>query len=334
MNMVFLGFDIGGTKCATIIARKKRDGLEFLHRTQAATQGSWKEILNRLCEDAEKGLQTCGFTKADIAAIGVSCGGPLNAKSGLILSPPNLPGWNEVPVCEYMQKRFQAPVRLMNDADACAVAEWKFGAGKGCRHMAFLTFGTGLGAGLILNGALYEGANNNAGEVGHIRISPDGPPGYGKRGSFEGYCSGGGIAKLARSVMEERLQRGEAPQLLKNASLEAVSAKLLAERARDGDEDALNIYRETGYRLGCGLSVLIDILNPEKIVLGGIFMRAEDLLRDSMEKALRKECLNNSLACVRIVPSKLEEKIGDYGAVVAAMSALDERDHEAVQTIR
>ena len=121
-----------------------------------------------------------------ICAIGISCGGPLDCARGRILSPPNLPGWDEVPVVSRLADRFGVPVRLANDADACALAEWRFGAGRGTQNMIFLTFGTGLGAGLILDGRLYRGASSSAGEVGHIRMAVDGPLGYGKRGSLEG----------------------------------------------------------------------------------------------------------------------------------------------------
>src|SRR5690606_15592063 len=132
-----------------------------------------------------------------LAAIGISCGGPLDSRRGVILSPPNLPGWDRIPVVEVFQQAFKVPVALQNDANAGALAEWLWGAGRGSHNMIFLTFGTGMGAGLILNGQLYSGTNDLAGEVGHIRLAPDGPVGYGKAGSFEGFCSGGGIKQLA-----------------------------------------------------------------------------------------------------------------------------------------
>lgn len=120
--------------------------------------------------------------------VGISCGGPLNSTAGIIEGPPNLPGWNNVKIADILTSHYGVFASLQNDANACAVAEWKFGAGKGAQNMIFLTFGTGLGAGLILNGRLYSGTNDNAGEIGHIRLEEFGPSGYGKSGSFEGFA--------------------------------------------------------------------------------------------------------------------------------------------------
>ena len=318
--MYILGIDIGGTKCASVLAAVTEKSVDFIKRTEIRTEGTPTEILSKLSENARRDAIDAKIGLREIKAVGISCGGPLDAKNGLVLSPPNLPCWDAVPVAEYFEKQFGAPARLMNDADACAVAEWKYGAGKGLSHVIFLTFGTGMGAGLILNNALYEGASSNAGEIGHVRICADGPVGYGKRGSFEGYCSGGGIARLAKSVREERMQVGSSVSFG-----ELVTAKDLAEAAKKGDKDALEIYREVGERLGSGLSVLVDVLNPEMIILGGVFMRSSELLTESMMDVMRRECLPFSLEKVRIVPSKLGERIGDYGSVVAGLQALEDK---------
>lgn len=312
--------DIGGTKCASILAEVTKESVRFLNRTEFPTGGGWKNVLERLAADLEKNAEKAGIPISDIAAVGISCGGPLDAERGLILSPPNLPGWDEVPVCAFFRSRWGIPARLMNDADACAVAEWKYGAGRGLSHVIFLTFGTGMGAGLILNGKLYEGACSSAGEIGHVRIGGDGPVGYGKRGSFEGYCSGSGIARLARILSEERAQSGKPYPI---GGKENPSAKEIAEAARGGNEDAAEVYREAGRRLGTGLSILVDVLNPQMIVMGGVFMRSHDLLEDEMLRVMQRECLPHALEAVRIVPSELGERIGDYGAVVAGLDVAE-----------
>ena len=184
----------------------------------------------------------------------------------------------------------------MNDADACAAAEWKFGAGNGTQNMIFLTFGTGLGAGLILNGKLYSGTNGNAGEIGHIRLEGFGPVGYGKAGSFEGFCSGGGLAQLGYIKALEKAQTGVYPLYFKKGMTASdVTAKPVADAADKGDETAKEVYRICGEQLGKGLSVLIDILNPERIVIGSIFARSEGLLREGMERLVNKEALPQSL---------------------------------------
>lgn len=318
--MILLGMDVGGTKCASVLAQTHEGGVTFLKRTEIATQGSWHDVLNALTENARRDMEVCGVPSSAVQAVGISCGGPLDAKRGLILSPPNLPAWDRVPVQEYFENAFGAPARLMNDADACAVAEWTYGAGKGLSDVIFLTFGTGMGAGLILNGKLYEGANSNAGEIGHVRLSDYGPAGYGKRGSFEGFCSGAGIARAARTYAEEKWQCGQELSFWKDKS-QNVTAKDVALAAAAGDEDALVIYRETGRHLGRGLSILIDVLNPQMIILGGVYMRSHKLLEETMLETLERECLPRALAAVSVVPSQLGEQIGDYGAVVAGLFA-------------
>lgn len=202
------------------------------------------------------------------------------------------------------------PIMLQNDANACALAEWQLGAGKGCRNMIFLTFGTGLGAGLILNGELYSGTNGMAGEAGHIRLAEDGPVGYGKEGSFEGFCSGGGIAQLGQVMAEEALDREEIPSFCQSkGELFKVNARTIAEAAEKGDPLALKIYDIVADRLGQGLAILVDLLNPEKIVIGSIFLRQEKLLRPRMEKILNKESLEQSLSVVEVLPAGLGENL-------------------------
>jgi len=178
----YWGLDIGGTKTAFI--RGDGEG-HILSRQEMTTRSAenWEALLLAL-------LPKVGQPQA----IGVSCGNPLDSEKGLIISPPNLPGWDNVPITAWLSERYHAPAYLENDANACALAERRFGAGKGCRNMIFLTFGTGFGAGLILDGRLYRGTNVMAGEIGHVRYAQGGPEGYGKAGSYEGFCSGGGTS--------------------------------------------------------------------------------------------------------------------------------------------
>lgn len=314
--MYILGFDIGGTKCAVITAQWDGENISLLKKEKCPTDLSVspKEMIDRLISLAD----TILAQKPD--AIGISCGGPLNSEKGVILGPPNLPGWDNVPIVEQIERHYKTTVKLQNDANACAVAEWKFGAGKGCRNMAFLTFGTGLGAGLILNGKLYCGTNDNAGEVGHVRLEKFGPIGYGKQGSFEGFCSGGGIAQLGYSMALEKVQGGSYPLYFqKEMTLKDVSAKTIADAADAGDETALEVYRICGEYLGRGLSILIDILNPETIVIGSIFGRSHNLLWPSTQLAIKKEALSASSDVCRVVAAELGEEIGDYAAIATAI---------------
>ncbi len=314
---MILGFDIGGTKSAVILAEANEDGIKFFDRREIKTTGDWRAVLEELSLSGEEMLSRYNTLGKDFK-IGISCGGPLDADRGIILSPPNLPGWDAVPIADYFEARFKAEAKLQNDADACALAEWKYGAGKGTRHMIFLTFGTGLGAGMILNGKLYRGVSNMAGEVGHIRLTDDGPIGYGKRGSFEGYCSGGGIAQIAKKRAKELLSEGKKASYVKQ-SFEDITAKDVAIAAEKGYEDALEVLRISGRYFGKGLSILIDILNPEIIVAGSIYARSGHLFKEEMEEEINKESLSYSRNACRILPAKLGESIGDYGAVVAAL---------------
>lgn len=316
--MRILGFDLGGTKSAAILAEVEDERIEIIDRVELRTIGLWQEVLDDLGREAEKMMSRHEWNPKDFS-IGISCGGPLDSKKGIILSPPNLPGWDNVPVVAFFEERFKQPARLQNDADACALAEWKYGAGKGTENMIFLTFGTGLGAGLILNGRLYRGASNMAGEVGHIRLEEDGPIGYGKKGSFEGFCSGGGIAQIARKKAEELEKEGKKASF-HHKGLEFITTKDVAAAAEEGNEDALEVFRISGHYFGKGLSILMDILNPELIVAGSVFLRAGKFMKEEMNKAIHEEALSYSREVCQIKESLLGEEIGDYGAVITALS--------------
>ena len=313
-----IGIDIGGTKCAVSIGYETNGLLTIEKKESIPTDLSVSpyEMLERLASLLD------GMTK-EYDAIGISCGGPLNTLTGEILSPPNLPGWDHVEVVRFFKEKYHCPVILQNDANACALAEWRYGAGKGCENMAFFTFGTGLGAGLILNGRLYDGACGMAGEAGHMRLADHGPVGYGKAGSFEGFCSGGGLKQLGQTYAKEKLQMGKTASFCQSLDeLESITAKKLAECAKAGHEDALEIFDLCGEKLGRGLSIIIDLLNPDRIVLGSIFTRCEDLLRPSMEKILQRETLTLSRETCKILPAALGEQIGDYAALSLAAEAL------------
>ena len=293
------GLDIGGTKCALVIG--DRTG-KVLARWQVATAdygADWQRLINDLLKNAE-GIYTRPL------AVGVSCGGPLSSARGVIMSPPNLPGWDDVHIVEWLQNRINVPAFLQNDANACALAEWQFGAGRGCKNMVFLTFGTGMGAGLILDGRLYAGTNDMAGEAGHMRLAPDGPEGYGKRGSFEGFCSGGGIRQLAQMELGKDL-----------------SCKQLCELADAGAADARRVLEKSADYLGRALAVLIDILNPERIVIGSIYARAERHFKDGALSAIRREALSLSSGVCEIVPAGLGDSIGDIAALSIAWNGLN-----------
>jgi glucokinase len=315
------GLDIGGTKCAVLLGEQLPDDLRVIERVEFPTLDTPDATIEQLKKTLSELCKKHGCTAPD--AIGISCGGPLDSKRGVILSPPNLIGWDNIPIVQIMSDAFSSPAFLCNDADAGALAEWTFGAGRGCEHMVFMTFGTGLGAGLILNGKLYTGTANFAGEIGHVRLEKHGPVGYGKSGSAEGFCSGNGIAQLAKTRVLEQLQSGKTTVLAANTGDAAkITAKDVSIAATNGDELSLSIFAEVGEQFGRVLAVLADVLNPELVVAGGVYMRAHQFMDDAMWRAIRREALPGTAQALHVLPSLLGEKIGDYAALTVAVNGL------------
>lgn len=309
----YIGIDIGGTKTAVVFAEAGEE-IHFLEKKVFPTKTPEEtlEIVKNFIAAVLKENQVCG--------IGISCGSPMSEEKGIILSPPNLPDWKEIHIREFFENTFQIPTALRNDANACALAEWRFGAGQGVSNMVFLTFGTGMGAGLILNGKLYSGADSMAGEVGHIKIQSSSVVCYGIAGSFESCCSGAGLAKTAISRAKKDFA---AENLIKKAGgIEKINAKIIDELAREGDAFCRKIYTDCGKSLGRGIAILADLLNPERIVLGSIYARSKDLLEKPMRRELKKYALPMVLENLQIVPAQLGETVGDTAAVCAAMEAL------------
>jgi glucokinase len=314
---LYLGIDIGGTKCAVVAGDssftiKKKTGFDTL------TARGYKAILGEFSLHIRKILDE--LPGHNLKRIGISCGGPLDSKKGMIYSPPNLPGWDSVPITKYFTDEFGVETALQNDANACALAEWMMGAGKGTSNMIFLTFGTGMGAGLILNGRLYSGTNDLGGEVGHIRLDKTGPVGYGKAGSFEGFCSGGGIARMAQTIVSEKLKNNKKVAFCTSQEqVRNLDTKTIAIAASKGDPDALEIINVSAMYLGQGLAILIDILNPECIVIGSIYSRNETLFKPVIDKVLKAEALAPALEVCTIKPAMLGDSIGDYAALCVAV---------------
>ena len=313
-----IGLDIGGTKCAISTGESADGKIKILSREEFPTAGlSWQQVLEEFARriDAITSVPTplataCAARFArgirspfpvPLSSIGISCGGPLDSKRGVIMSPPNLPGWDDVPIVKFFEDRFHVPTSVQNDANACALAEYLYGSGRGVKNLVFMTFGTGLGAGIIIDGKLYSGSNDNAGEIGHIRLAPTGPVGYNKEGSAEGFCSGAGMARLAK------IRKG----------LDLTTKELFA-RVRAEDPDCTEVFRESAEKLATILAFTIDILNPEVIALGGVFMRNADLFMPVVDPILYREALPLARKVCRIVPAELGENIGDYAALAVA----------------
>ncbi len=316
---VWIGIDVGGTKTAIVISANPP---AVLGRTEFATlPAKGAERALKLVKEGIHGLLAQqGLDASAIKRIGVSCGGPLDRIKGVIQSPPNLPTWDDVPIKAVMEEEFGAECQVENDANAGAVAEHRFGAGQGTQNMVFLTMGTGLGAGIITDGHLYHGTNDLAGEVGHLRLTRTGPVGHNKAGSAEGWASGGGIAHWAAQVVGKAArskQRTTLSTLVQ--SRKALTARDVGLAAQRGDRVAIGIIQSTGKRLGAVLAILVDLLNPERIVIGGLAMRLGDLLLDPARSVLQREALAPAVASCEVVPAALDERIGDVAALCVAL---------------
>ncbi|MBN1352340.1 ROK family protein [candidate division KSB1 bacterium] len=315
-----LGIDIGGTKCAVSLGDRSGNTIDKLAFPTREPEGPGQAIEN-LLGAAEQLIER--HPECALLGTGISCGSPLDPERGIIQSPANLQSWIDVPIVRIFEDRFKFPAFLENDANAGALAEHRFGAGRGYRHLVFITFGTGFGSGLILNNQLYRGATTYAGEIGHVRLNERGPVGCRKHGSAEGFCSGGGIARLARYRLRQKFD--STPEfhttLAPGGTIpHDLTTEQIANAAKAGDPFAREIFEISGRYLGRALAILLDILNPEVIIIGSIFVRCESLLRPSMQTELEKEALPQTLAACKIVAAQLDERIGDLAAQSIAWS--------------
>ena len=303
---LILGLDIGGTK-TTVLIGSDRAEIFYRRRFKTHPERGFEITFRNICRSVEEVLREARRLGKMPESISVSIGGPLDVKEGIIFSPPNLPGWDKIPLKGLLQQRFGLPVYLEHDGNAGALAEYFFGAGQGFRNIIFMTLGTGLGAGLILNGRLYRGTTDTAGEIGHIRIAETGPVAYGKEGSLEGYCSGSGLAKLAQDLFPARWSRGD------------VTAEEVGRLAGQGDADALKVVQVAAKYLGRGLAILVDILNPEVIIVGSLALRLGRLLLGPAIREMHNESLSRAASVCKVTVPALGERLGDVAALCAAI---------------
>jgi glucokinase len=302
MNAYIIGIDIGGTKTAVVLGSlggRVKWRTQFTTSTGGGFAATFEELWARVAEARKQ-------ADADVVALSVSIGGPLDILQGTIKGPPHLPGWENIPLKRLLADRSGLPVYVEHDGNAGALAEYYFGAGRGFANIIFLTMGTGFGAGLILGGRLYRGTSDVAGEVGHIRIAEDGPLCYGKRGSLEGFASGTGIALLAREMYPGRYGTG-------------TTTNDLYQGFTVGEEEACEVFRRASFYLGRGFALMADMLNPERIILGGLGVRIFDALVEPALKVFESEALPQARQVCRIVPAHLGETIGDFASLCAAL---------------
>jgi glucokinase len=314
-QMTIMGLDVGGTKTAVVEATA---GAEILQRQEIATEADrpFEEIYPTLVD-----LMTRTRVKSleqgnELIALSVSIGGPLKIGEGVLIDPPHLPGWHGVRLKDRLSQSFpDLPVFIEHDGNAGALAEFHFGAGRGMRdlrHLIFLTFGTGLGAGLIINGQVLHGASDTAGEVGHLRLAWDGPVGFGKTGSWEGFASGKGLVELASRMFPMRWST--------RSTIRELVASMIAD-----DPEALEVAAEAGRWMGRGMALLVDTLNPQMIVLGSLAVALGERIFLTARQTLAQEALPQAVAACRIVPAGLGNRIGDVASIMAAL------DHDQIR---
>jgi len=308
-----LGFDVGGSK--TVVVEGTREA-RILQRRQMPTAGTapFAETFQRIRSLAEETIASAVSAGRRIVAVSASVPGPLRISEGIFVDPPNLMGWHGIPFRDRVAEAFPGlPVFIEHDGNAGALAEFHFGAGRGRRdlqHLIFLTCGTGMGAGLIVNGQIVHGASDTAGEVGHLRIAGGGPQVFGKPGCFESLAAGIGMIESARLRFPDRWHQ--------ESSIRELVDAMLAD-----DADAQTIVREAGEALGRGMALLVDALNPQVIVLGALAVVLGERLLGPARRVLAEEALSQAVAACEILPAALGKGIGDVAALMAAVTVQD-----------
>lgn len=313
MENYVVGIDIGGTKLATVVADESGKIISKTREPTHAEKGP-DHAIQLLIKMVYRTIRQAKLGLKDISAIGVSCGGPLDTRTGIVYSPPNLPGWEALPLRDRLETEFAKPVLIENDANACALAEYRFGGGRGYNSVLYMTMSTGIGGGIVINGQIYHGANDSAGEVGHQLLLPDGPLcGCGKRGCLESLCSGPAIARRA----QEAIQTESQSMILKLAEgdISAVKSEHVLEAARKRDTLALKLIDETAYYMGWGIANIVNILNPDIVLLGTIAIAAGDLLLEPIRKTVSEFAMTRPAEAVIIMPAQLGESLGDLAAI-------------------
>ncbi|MGP3938139.1 ROK family protein [Streptomyces sp. 6N106] len=323
-----LALDVGGTKLAAGVVRPDGEVLSFVTCPTDAAGGP-DASLARLFDLGKHALDRAGVDPGAaperLTGCGIGCGGPLDPERGVVLCPPHLPGWIDVPLARLAESTFGLPAVLDNDGTAGAAGEWRFGAGRGTRHLVYLTVSTGIGGGFVIDGRTYRGAAGNGGEPGHITVRSDGRPcrGCGRAGCLEAYASGTSLGERAR----EAVTRGEPTSLPADATAADVSRE-----ARAGDPLAVRLWDETTALLGQGLTSIVNLYEPEVAVLGGGVTRAGEQLLEPVRRTVTRLAMGPAARAVRIVRAANGDRAGVLGAAAIAFERLpDARDLRRVQ---
>lgn len=311
-SRLYAGVDLGGTKILALVC-DGTGGIVGNVRVPTIAHEGPDAVIDRIVRAIGEAAAEAGAMPSDIASIGIAAPGPIDFEAGMITDPPNLPGWHNVPLAARIRERIGVPARLENDANAGAVGEHRYGAGRGYRHLVYVTASTGVGGGLIIDDTLYTGASGAAGEIGHVGVAAAGPAcGAGHPGCLEAYASGAGIAARA----QEAIDAGRMARLARMAEREPpLTAEAVYLAAQQGESEAAAIIEAAGRYFGVGLASIINTLNPQAIVIGGgLVNMGEAYLGPALEVA-RTRSFPQSFEDVRIV----EWELGEMGTALGAM---------------
>lgn len=310
MSKIVVGVDLGGTKINTGIVDESGRILRSIKVPTLANEGPYP-VIGRIKKSIYDVLLEAGMSLDGIGGIGMISPGPIDSEKGLVIKPSNLPGWDHIPIVDILKEEFKLTVMLDNDANAAALAEYLFGAGRGTRNFLYITVSTGIGGGLIIDGKLYKGANSNAAEVGHMTIDYRGPKcNCGNIGCFEVFASGTGLARFAKVAVLE----GKNTLISDLAGDGEITAQHVFEAAVRKDAVAMELIDNEAFYLGVGISNIIAFANPERIAIGGGISKQWDMFYDRMMNTIRERALKPMIDVCQVVRSELSDDIGLLGA--------------------
>ena len=312
-----LAIDLGGTKILTAITSNNGQVIAKERCTTLADEGP-QSVIGRLFSAVDQILTLNNMEPSQLDSIVIAAAGAIDSDRGLVTLSPNLPGWSDVPLGDIIQEKYQVDTFLVNDASAAALGEHRFGVGRGTKNLILLTVGTGIGGGIIINGELYLGSNGSAGEIGHMTIDVNGPRcACGYTGCLEVFASGTAMERDAIS----RITHGEKSSLFEavEGKIEDITAEKIGVAAQDGDSLALDVIHKAATYLGAGMENLVNIFNPDMIVVGGGVSGLGDLLLDPARRIVKERAFPISARAVRIVTAQLGNEAGAYGAAIFAL---------------
>ena len=304
-----IGVDVGGTNVKIALVSDKGK-IIYSNSIPTRAEMGYEHTINSMKDAIRDLLKETKMKPTDVEGMGFGFPGQIDCKKGIVRLAPNIPGWIDIPIAKIMESEFEIPTRVDNDVRTATLGELNYGAGVGCENLVCITVGTGIGSGLVINGKLVRGANNAAGEIGHIKLNMDGGPlcGCGDRGCLEAYASGPSIVAMA----EEYIRGGKSTKYRELANPD-ITPYIVAVAAKEGDPVARQIFRIMGEYIGKGLTSVVNLLNPEKIIIGGGVAEAGDILLDPIKETIQKRAMTIQRE-VEIVPAQLGNTAGVIGA--------------------